>query len=157
LSIKEIILNYTLLQLAQQLGQRGYAIGPPGGLQPDLDLLEIDDYGRILFYYSETYDISPANLVIVQRVEDNYFYVYPHYNFISRSARHEFTEVDIEHFKEENSWNQDMSDNCSFTAVTISRYKDKGPITSTNIVQAHHDIFPNDSSSRGQIIANTFF
>ena len=47
---------------------------------PDITILEEDDYGRILFEYSEGSFFRSR--LIMQKVEDGYAYFYPHYNFI---------------------------------------------------------------------------
>ena len=48
---------------------------------PGITILEEDDYGRILFDYSEGSAISSSRL-IMQKAENGYVYFYPHYNFI---------------------------------------------------------------------------
>ena len=141
------------------LGARGYIYGPIA--QPIIAVLEEDDYGRVLFSYSEgASNIGPSmtndNRVIMQRVEGDYVYFYSHYNFISSSFennRWEFTEEDIESLKDANNWNQEMSDNSQFTRVRIVRQKEEGPITNEQLINVYNEIFPGSGRSDGNIIA----
>jgi len=124
------------------LGQRGYVIGPPGGSAPITEVLEEDNYGRVLFSYNESNFISTFSYVIMQRVDGDYAYFYPHYNFISRGAG-QFTEEEIERLKDVNSWNQPMSDSSEFERVRIVRQKERGSISGDKLNEVFHDIFLN--------------
>ena len=65
--------------LGSLLGARGYSLSV--GSLPDLIILEEDDYGRILFEYSDGGGLYPSRL-IMQKTEGDYAYFYQHYNFI---------------------------------------------------------------------------
>ena len=126
------------------LGAIGYSLGPPGGVQPRITLLEEDAYGRRLFLYNEevTLNIS-AYRIIIQKIEGNYAYFYPHYNFISSSIeyRWEFTDEDMEALKKTNSWNQEMNDSSEFVRVRIVRKKEVGPISNERLIEVYSYIF----------------
>ena len=55
------------------------------GHQPGITVLEEDNYGRVLFEYSEG-NLLPSRL-IMQKVEDDYAYFYPHYTFILQQTQ----------------------------------------------------------------------
>jgi hypothetical protein len=138
--------------LSSILGTRGDA-GIPGPspmpLQPNIVVIEEDDYGRVIFSYDEgTTNLgSPMvndNRVIMQKTEGDYVYFYPHYNFISSSYennRWEFTDEDIEALKDVNSWNQVMSDDSEFVRVRIVRQKERGPIEVERLSEVYNEVF----------------
>ena len=141
------------------LGARGYGVAHM--TQPNIIVLEEDDYGRILFSYSESAaagntGVSPFNRVIIQKTDGDYAYFYPHYNFISNSSGR-FTDEEIETLKEANSWNQEMSDSSEFLRVRIVRQQDEGPITDEQLIETHHLILPDSTANNHQIIGNTTF
>ena len=140
--------------LSSILGQRGYESVSFGSIPPRIIVHEEDRYGRIMFSYSEGHDryISSANRVIVQRVEGEYVYFYPHYNFISRQLGHGvFSDEEIETFKEANSWNQPMSDSSEFVRVRIVRQKEDGPVSNAQLLEAYREVFPGSNPSRAQM------
>ena len=143
--------------LSSILGAQGNAPGPVGGpLQPTIHFLEEDDYGRILFSYSEGNFISSSSLVIMQRTEGNYVYFYPHYNFISSSVEYnwEFTDEDIEALKVSNSWNRALSSDSEFVRARIIYQKEVGPISREALVEVYYKIFPNDNDASRTTIRN---
>jgi len=136
------------------LGARGYDDGGPRGrhIEPSVSVLEEDNYGRVLFRYSEggftrRIDRNPERLVgrsidvyiIAQRVNSNHVYFYPHYNFIIRGESDArvfesyFEDIprvsneDLDALKEVNSWNEEMSEESAFDRVRIVRRKEDGP------------------------------
>jgi hypothetical protein len=135
------------------LGTLGHG-GVPGptdrALQPNIRILDEDDYGRVLFFYDEGVSrLSPymknLNLIIIQKAEGNYAYFYPYYNFNSSSYennRWEFTDEDIETLKEGNSWNQKLSEDSEFVRVRIARRKEDGPVSFEQLVQLYRLVFP---------------
>ena len=136
------------------LGQRGYASGSVGGDPPAITVLGADDYGRRLFSYNEglaNIGHTLNHLVIIQKVEGDYAYFYPHYNFIISTIEYnwDFTDERIEALKEANSWNQSMSDSSEFVRVRIVRQKGEGPISCDKLFEAFNDIFPDTNLSRG--------
>jgi len=128
------------------LGQEGYRIqGGPFRQPPRIRILEEDNYGRVLFSYTESgereHAISLYNLVIMQKVEGDYVYFYPHYNFISRDVGGSFTDAAIDALKEANSWNQPLSDRSEFERIRISRRKQSGPLSDAQLIEAFNEIF----------------
>jgi len=85
------------------LGAQGFQEGGwPRPIQPYIRVLEEDNYGRRLFIYTEDVTIGVSSYrVIIQKVEGDYAYFYPHYNF-GRGR----TDEAVEALKEANSWNQ---------------------------------------------------
>jgi len=143
------------------LGQRGYIPDHhvPHGFIPDIRILEKDRYGRILFTYSEhRYGYA---LLIVQKVDDEFVYFYPHYNFIislnHRDWEAGFMTKFVDELKEANNWNQEMSEDIAFEQVRISRQKKPGPIPDRQLVSAYRNIFPDTTATDGQILFNSVF
>jgi len=132
------------------LGARGYMEGPPGGAQPIISVLERDRFGRVMFSYDEDRTISSYNRVIVQKVEGDYVYFYPHYNFISSSREYNwrFTPEDTNALKEQNNWNEEMSDSSEFVRVRIVRQKEEGPISTRLLSAAYREAFPDSNANR---------
>jgi len=63
------------------LGVQGFAPSSWGPVRPSIIVLDEDSYGRVMFLYYESSFISPVNIVIMQKVDGDYVYFYPHYNF----------------------------------------------------------------------------
>ena len=121
------------------LGTRGFSAGgPPSGLQPSIRLLEEDYFGRRLFFFGD--DTVGPNHVIMQKVEGDYVYFYPHYNFIS-SSWGEYQGEGIDFLKKANSWNQEISNDGEFVRVRIVRQKERGPISNDKLVEVYNYIF----------------
>ena len=102
------------------------------GRQPDMGIIETDQYGRILFAYGE--GLLPVFRVIVQRSDDNYAYFYPNYNHMTaprvgtgysavQEQRNLYNEM-IENLKIVNNWNQPLSDDNEFDRVRIVRRRE---------------------------------
>ena len=135
------------------LGARGYEVGHHN--VSGIGVLEEDDHGRVLFLYSED---SISSRLILQKVDGDYAYFYPYYNFIlnygirPRSAPADFsfgfTEEEIDELKEANSWNQPLSDNSEFERVPIIRLKEEGPVSFEILSNVNYQIFP-EATRRG--------
>ena len=120
------------------LGVRGF------GMHLDIafiEILEEDNYGRILFSYNEDMILSR---LIIQKSDGDYAYFYPHYNFIFTSLDYdwEFTIEETDALKEANSWNQPMSDINEFERVPIVRQEESGPISFETLYEVYAEIFP---------------
>ncbi len=94
------------------LGNRGYYSNGEQFYDPEIIIIEEDDYGRIMFSYVENNDISSYNYLIAQKLDDHYVYFYPDYNFISSeydaqidSEQAVFTPDEIYDLKTVNDWN----------------------------------------------------
>jgi len=88
-----------------------------------IEILDEDDYGRILFAYNEYSNISSLSLLIMQQKDDTYVYFYPNYCFISYDVRisiwennfgeialNYFSEEDIQALKDKNDWDQEVNE-----------------------------------------------
>lgn len=85
----------------------------------EIEILEKDNYGRILFLYEEKYfsggQIVFSSLLICQKKEDNYVFYYPDYNFISiernpyLNEKIDFSIEQIEELKNLNDWNKEIN------------------------------------------------
>ena len=114
------------------LGVRGYEFGHGG--EPWIQILDEDDYGRVLFLYLE--ESAAWGHLIMQKVDGDYAYFYPHYNFILLHLEERTDEL-----KEMNNWNQPMSDVSEFERVPIVRQKESGPISDELLIEVYHEIF----------------
>jgi hypothetical protein len=102
-------------------GTEGYLLGEVRH-QPVLTVLEEDDYGRVLFFYSETWAISPHSLVICQKSDSEFTYFYSDYNFIS-SQDDTFSDEEIEYLKKKNDWGMELNES-KCLKVNIVREKE---------------------------------
>lgn len=142
------------------LGARGYGLGH--GTQPDIELLEEDNYGRQLFSYFETDTrVSSYSLIISQKVDGGYVYFYPHYNFIALPGEtpwlnmEEF-EYEINALKEANNWNQPMD--CSdCIRVEVVQQKENSPVPDRTLRQAYNHALGDDAQSGFGIMNNIVF
>jgi len=142
------------------LGIHGYALSSWGPQRPTVRILEEDNYGRVMFLYSEDSYISPVSIVVMQKADEVYAYFYPHYNFFSDWFFFLEEDPDIESvaaLKETNSWNQEMSDASEFVRVRIVRYPEPGPIADETLIEAFRSVFPGSPSRPNQITANNPF
>ena len=137
--------------LGSILGTIGYEPHGLGFIPPTIEILEVDDFGRVLFAYSEdsTGDTTGFSRLILQKTEGEYAYFYPHYNFITNRYRsRSFTLEEINALKEANRWNQEMSDNSEFAKVRITRQKEAGPIPDKQLRGVYNDIFTDRQLTR---------
>lgn len=89
---------------------------------PTITVMEKDDYGRILFEYTEksfTQDIAFSSLLIMQAKNEQFVYYYEDYNAYckekapSNSATVVFNRQEIEELKTLNDWDKDIDlDKC---------------------------------------------
>ena len=104
-----------------------------------IQIVEKDEYGRVLFAYGENSHISTFNFLIMQKSDEKYAYYYPHYNFISSEGYgldrqifdayidSKFSEDDVMKLKEKNDWGKPMEDSKSIK-VQISRRSNQASI-----------------------------
>ena len=130
------------------LGARGYEAGHE--IQPYLRLLEEDNHGRKLFsYFERGTGVSSYSLIISQKVEGDYVYFYPHYNFIALLGEtpwqylEEF-EDEINMLKEANNWNQPIDCN-DCIRVEIVRQKGESPISGGVLRQTYNHVLGDDA------------
>jgi len=147
-------------------GQRGFIPDHHvrHGFDPSIGILEEDTFGRILFTYSEQEFRDQRHgyvLLIVQKVDDEFIYFYPHYNYIislnHRNWEAGFMVEYVNELKEVNRWNQEMSEDSAFERIRISRQKESGPIPDRQLASAYRDIFPDTNLNDGQILFNNVF
>jgi len=141
------------------LGTQGGFSGRQG-IQPELRVLEEDNYGRVMFMYSEDNAISPVSFLIMQKVEGDYVYFYQHYNFFSDSIRHLRQEPDedkLAYLKEINNWNQEMSESSEFFRTQIVRRPESGPVPNDIRVEVFMELFPASNVRPSTIAANNPF
>ena len=148
------------------LGTRGF-IQTSRVFNPDIKVVDIDDYGRVLFLYHEGGGISTINLVISQKSDDEYVYFYPHHNFISIASmvsgrgfwyylnnppmpiEESFTREAIEELKRRNDWNQPLNlDNAIRTKIVNIKADSVGPISNRVFNQAYVLAFEGDARER---------
>lgn len=118
----------------------GYESNGEVSYDPDIQIIETDDYGRVLFFYSERYDGYTGDgvdygmaVVIMQSSRDGYVWYYrdrcympcfdqaDDWETVSASLMPE----DLEALKRANDWNQELKEeDCA--KVPITRKKPKG-------------------------------
>lgn len=109
---------------------------------PDIQILETDTYGRVLFKYTEksfNQDISFSSLLILQAKNEDSVYYYEDDNFICKEKKSynntvDFEAQEIENLKKVNDWNQDVKiDKC--IKKEICYFKKELPIDEKKIVE----------------------
>ena len=124
-------------------------------LMPDIEILDKDTYGRVLFSYSDG-NLNFPSLLIMQQTSGNYVYFYPHYNFISSSKEYnwEFTSDEIEELKKMNNWNEKIGDNDAFVRVRIVRHEEESLVPRYLLVEVYHEMFSDNNSALPTNIQN---
>jgi hypothetical protein len=115
------------------LGAEGFLLSEVK-FSPKIEILEEDEYGRVLFAYSEG---GILNLIIIQKSDSKYSYYYPDYNFISsllppdgffndqvfnHTLLNAFPEEAKQSLKEKNDWEKEL-DESKFIKAEIVRRK----------------------------------
>lgn len=111
---------------------------------PEINILEYDDNGRILFTYHEGNKISPYSLLIMQFSNENEVCYYPENSFIS-SSENVFDDIDISQLKADNDWNAEIIQtkcNC----VPIKTSKDPLLLSYEQIKPFYEFVFPGDEN-----------
>lgn len=135
--------RYDLLTVALNslLGAKGEIFMQPEG--PTLEIIEEDEYGRVMFSYFENNTFSTYSVLISQQVKNDYVYYYADNNFIS-SADGEFTEEEILLLKNSNDWNQKLDEE-KMICNKIGKNKIKPNIAIDEILkQATNELLGND-------------
>ncbi len=109
---------------------------------PEIDILEYNDNGKILFTYFEDNNISSYSLLVMQYSDENEVCYYSDQNFIS-SLDNEFSESEIEEIKIDNDWNSEIDGN-RIKCSEIARTKQDSPLTYKQIAPLYEYIFPDD-------------
>lgn len=109
---------------------------------PEITIIEYDDYGRVLFVYYEGNDISTYSLLVMQYSNENEACFYSTNSYISSSGN-EFDENDILKLKEDNDWNNEIIQaNCSCEQINAS--KKTSPLSYEQIRPFYELVFPDD-------------
>ena len=121
---------------------------------PEISVIETDDYGRTLFFYSESYGTEPdcsMAFVIMQASDSKYVYYYQDTCYLPFFATDgefwhgrangdtylqamELSQELIEVLKEQNDWNREL-DESKFTKskISIKKPEDKSSISEGNL------------------------
>ncbi len=124
------------------LGISGYESNGEISYNPDITIIETDDYGRILFYYDECYQMDDENpefgkaFVIMQKSEDGYVYYYQDLCYMPCFDTEEdyqkvLRNLDINlinQFKSDNDWNKEI-DVSKCMKAKISHKKPEGELS----------------------------
>ena len=118
-------------------GAMGYASNGETTYDPSIEVIETDEYGRVMFFYNENffpYGTYGTALIIMQKSEDGYVYYYqddcytPYIKvendivYQSSSYKLMFTNDMILQLKEKNDWNKPLvPDKCTKIAVINSK------------------------------------
>ncbi len=99
------------------LWNNGYSFGADFVRDPKIEILEKDEYGRILFTYYEKYysggDLSFSALIILQQTLNEFVYYYEDYNYIIKKqfktvSEQPFSQENIEYLKSNNDWGNEI-------------------------------------------------
>ncbi|MDD3127488.1 MAG: hypothetical protein WC363_03370 [Candidatus Izemoplasmatales bacterium] len=122
-------------------GTRGY-IQEEIRFDPEIIILEQDDYGRVLFTYYEGNTISPYSLLIRQYSYDDEVYFYSEKCYIS-SSENAFDDNEISQLKADNDWNTQINlTKCN--CVPIKTSKDPSPLSYEQIKPFYEFVFSSD-------------
>lgn len=131
----------------------GYAFNGEVSFDAEIEILETDNYGRILFRYSEDangYGQYDCYILIMQRADDKNAYYYPDdcYTFLSLEYEDLWNDLDlngseITALKERNDWDKPL-DASKCESTQILRKKPEGKINVSdsyfeNIVRQYHE------------------
>lgn len=148
------------------LGARGFKSGDVK--DPLIEIMEEDDYGRIMFLYYEGIMINNYDyaLIIVQKIESDYVYYYPDYNFIVAAVdytspqdkttqdyeyvyyypqfqyRAKFKVEQVNKLKEDNDWNKEPDENKCFKQAVIN--EKVSPLQKKEQRELHSELFKNE-------------
>lgn len=92
------------------LWNAGHSMGSDFAQQSEIEILEKDAYGRILFTYFESAN-AKSNLIVSQGSQDGYAYYYEDYNFLTKNngrQKAEFTEEEKDYLKSINDWDKEV-------------------------------------------------
>ncbi len=101
------------------LWNNGHSFGAERYINSQIEIIDEDIYGRIMFTYYEKYyagaDISFSTLVICQHTNENEVFYYEDKNFIVKEQTlyeqniKDFNNDEIEQLKAENDWNKNIN------------------------------------------------
>ena len=100
---------------------------------PGIEVLETDDYGRVLFFYLETLNEYSPSLLILQKSDEETASYYRDMCCISiygdtyELSKDSFSEAEIEALKAANDWNQPINDS-KCVSTPIVKHKPEGSL-----------------------------
>ena len=125
-------------------GADGYRFNGEVSYDPYIEVIEKDNYGRVLFFYDEGYRSKYGTaIVIMQKSEDSFVYYYqdicqiPYVRsedeyYVELGYNDMFSNEQIESLKEVNNWNKPIDlDKCT-KAEIYNRKGDEGPMKISN-------------------------
>lgn len=121
---------------------------------PEIVVLDHDDYGRVLYQYYEGNNISRYSLLIMQYSNQQEVCYYSDKTFIS-SIDNVFNENDITQLKTDNDWNIEISENKQ-DCFPINSSKDQSPISYEQIKPLYEQIFTDDDIYSDDRMLNYF-
>ena len=155
------------------LWNTGASSGADFKCDSDIHIIETDNFGRVLFQYTETAytdDVAFSSLLIMQSSDEEQVYYYEDFNFISKEKpyysydRPNFDINDIESLKRLNDWNKELNlEKC--VRKNITNTKSTPPIEKSKLKEIcssydgdfsrHTDFLTEDSY--GRFICYSFF
>ena len=124
------------------LGSTGYGFSERK-FDSEITIVEEDNSGRKMFLYFENTIVSTYSIIISQKVDDNYSYFYPDYNFIS-AADNDFSEEAIEGLKIKNDWDMPINTG-KCVKVEIVRKKAEGPVSGGTLLELNSKALGDDA------------
>lgn len=122
--------NLYTVAINSVLWTNGYSFSADRYKNSDIEIIDEDQYGRIMFTYYERYysggDISFSSLVVCQYSNEKEVFYYEDINYIVKEqpffAVEPFTDEEIEQLKVVNDWNQEINyDKCIKKEITKSK------------------------------------
>lgn len=119
------------------LWNNGHSFGAEREIDPEIEIIEQDRYGRTLFIYCEEYyscfwnetALTFSTLLIAQRTSEEVVYYYEDYNYITLkqemyTPRKEFAKEEIEYLKLLNDWDKALDlDKCISKSIVNNKPK----------------------------------
>lgn len=132
------------------LWNNGYSYSTERVIDPQIEIIETDEFGRTLFTYYEQYysggGLSFSALIVAQGVVDGVAYYYEDCNFLIKeqavhtSDLHDFSEEEKEYLKDLNDWGKTV-DFQSCTQKKTDKNKQSIPVDDKIIICAAIDEF----------------
>ena len=122
-------------------GAWGYMSNGEAVYDPDIEVIEKDSYGRVLFFYDERFSFGTA-LVIMQASDENevsyyldhcyYPYMYSEDSPYDATYRDLFTEKEISDLKKLNDWNKPINGEKCTSSPIVSCFKQPNSVNSAS-------------------------
>ncbi len=123
--------NLYTVAINSVLWLNGHSWGADFECDPQIEIIDEDRYGRIMFTYYEKYysggDLSFSALIICQDSNEKEVFYYENVNYIIKkqvifSQLEEFNREEIEYLKSINDWNQEINyDKCIKKEITKNK------------------------------------